>query len=84
MAARKRTATRRAYRDRKYGRGYDAFRTGLTFAQALRMISGPDHDPSRWPKCRNRRAVLGFMHETKRRMWEELQRARESSERIPF
>ena len=36
----KRDTTRRAYRDSRYGAGYDSFRIGLTYKGALRMMRG--------------------------------------------
>jgi hypothetical protein len=66
--------SRREYRDSRYGAGYDAFRTGLTFRQARRMLWAPEHDPKRW-RPKSRRDVLGFMHELKLQFWAQYQDA---------
>ena len=69
--------TRRAYRDAKHGDGYDSFRTGLTFAQAHRMMHVGGDDPARW-KYHRRHGVLGFMHDLKQQLWEQVLEAREA------
>lgn len=57
----------------KYGaiRGepqYDRFRTGLTFAEAKRMLHVGGEDPSRW-RYHRRGTVLGFLHQLKLELW---------------
>jgi hypothetical protein len=52
------------------GQRYEDFRSGLSFADAkAEMWSGSD-DPSDW-RSKSRKAVLGYMHERKRALWDE-------------
>jgi hypothetical protein len=78
MARPRKSDSRRAYRDDRYGTGYDTFRTGMTFRAVRRMMAGSSADPSTW-RCRNRRAVLGFWHELKQQLWAQVQDALEGS-----
>ena len=48
--------------------GYDAFRTGITFREARRMLWVHDDDRTRW-RHKRRHTVLGFMHELKLMLW---------------
>jgi hypothetical protein len=57
----------------RHGRpGYDAFRTGLTFAAVKRMLWVHNPDPSTW-RYRRRGTVLGFWHSLKLQLWEQAQ-----------
>lgn len=60
--------TRRQYRDSKYGEGYDAFRIGLTFRQARRMMFVHTDESTEW-RYKRRGSVLGFMFQLKQQMW---------------
>lgn len=62
--------SRREAREAKRGRGYESFRTGLTYAGVVRMLKGTPcrSNPNRL-RSLSRRAVLGFWHELKQQMW---------------
>lgn len=49
---------------------YAQFRTGLTFADARRMLWSNSTDTSDW-KYKRRGTVLGFMRALKQEMWAE-------------
>lgn len=68
--------TRRQFRDAKYGQGYDAFRTGLTFEDAIDLMHVGGDDSSRW-RYHRRRGVLGFLHGLKQQLWQQVLDARE-------
>lgn len=57
----------------RYGRGYDRFRTGLTYRQVRSMLWVADPDPSRW-RYKRRHTVLGFWHQLKLALWFEMER----------
>ena len=51
---------------------YADLRTGLTYRDVYAMMWVNDDDTSRW-RCKSRRAVLGFWHELKLAMWDEVE-----------
>jgi hypothetical protein len=62
-------------------RGYDRFRTGLTFRVVRRMLWSESDDKSTWRKGVTRATVLGRWHQEKLRMWQELQAAKKDPQR---
>jgi len=52
------------------GLAYDAFRSGLTYAEVYAQFWVDDDDPSTWCNKR-RRTVLGRWHELKLDLWTE-------------
>lgn len=53
------------------GASYEAFRSGLTFATAREMLRVGSDDPDLWVN-RSRPAVLRFMAEHKRNLWDSM------------
>lgn len=53
------------------GTTYASCRTGLTFAEVRRMMRVSSDDPKDW-RSKSRRAVLGFWHELKLQLWEQI------------
>lgn len=52
------------------GARFDAFRTGLTFADVKQLMYVGEADPTLW-RNKSRRAVLGHWHEIKRDLWDQ-------------
>jgi hypothetical protein len=61
-------------------RGYDRFRTGLTFREVRRMLWSHSDDKATWGNV-TRATVLGHWHELKLQLWEQMQDARRDPER---
>lgn len=72
--------TRRAYRDAKYGEGYDQFRCGISWQTSRQMMwsGGPTEE---W-RYKRRGGILGNMHQIKQREWQRYLDAREAMEEI--
>lgn len=54
-------------------KGYDKFRTGLTYKDVFDMLYSPSDDPADW-KHRSRGQILWLWHKIKMDMWERLQK----------
>jgi hypothetical protein len=63
--------------------GYDRFRTGLTYDDVLSMLWSSDPDSAHW-KYRRRGTVLGFWHQLKQDMWDQVQAEQASTDEVPF
>lgn len=76
---RTRETSRRAYREARYGAGYESFTTGLSYRAVVRMMRGTPcrKNPNRL-RSLSRRAVLGFWHEIKLQLWEQVLEARDA------
>lgn len=55
-------------------RGYDKFRTGLTYQQVFDMLKDNSDDSSKW-RYKKRGTVLGLWHQLKMEMWARYQDA---------
>lgn len=71
------------YGTRRGDPAYDRFRTGLTFADVKEMLKSHSTDPKDW-KYRRRGTVLGFWHQLKRQMYEQMKDEQRRPPEVPF